>query len=273
MSTRGSKEDDPTDSLQSYVPWCRPVLHRPESVSYAFSPPAMCLQRRNRLPVKPPLSLSQIVTQILVSPIGRAWEKLPIWNEPIWLPHRSRTRAGCHRHSRQFDDQHGLYHELVASYQPQSYGRKNCVTFKFEVCVITTQFIGLGLAGLARWWIVSSLPTPPQSVRVSRQLARERLDNNFSTSTLSSAALCSSVSRTASRPTHLPTNLTPGTCPRTEWSTTSSTGEDIRQHLMNKDEDVLCWYVVYNLLHGSVDGRYVTMTTRDSQDSMSGTRQ
>ncbi|KIY61141.1 hypothetical protein CYLTODRAFT_459976 [Cylindrobasidium torrendii FP15055 ss-10] len=161
MSTRGSAEDDPTNSLQGDVLWCRLVLH---SV-----PP-----QPNQLGMKPPLSLRQIVAPLLVFPIGRAWEKLPIWRFGtkrfgfrLWIfQPRGRPSSRPISSVQQAPREHAVIvirvnwttsmayamGSLLAITSPRFGGREHGAGF--ELYSVTRQFIGLGLVGLARRWII-----------------------------------------------------------------------------------------------------------------------
>ncbi|QSZ35659.1 hypothetical protein DSL72_006781 [Monilinia vaccinii-corymbosi] len=109
----------------------------------------------------PSLSIGYVVAQLLVFPIGRAWEKLPRWRLPLG--------------SLSFDINPGPFSikehalvvicvnissstayassALVAIISPVYWDHDNGAGFSF-LFLLTTQMLGFGLAGLARRWLV-----------------------------------------------------------------------------------------------------------------------
>ncbi|KAF7904010.1 hypothetical protein EAF00_001344 [Botryotinia globosa] len=84
----------------------------------------------------PSLSIGYIVAQLLVFPIGRAWEKLPRWR-CVNISASAAYATGA----------------LVAIVTPVYWDHDNGAGFTFAF-LLTTQMLGFGLAGLARRWIV-----------------------------------------------------------------------------------------------------------------------
>ncbi|KAJ5527623.1 hypothetical protein N7513_011782 [Penicillium frequentans] len=109
----------------------------------------------------PSLSIGYVVAQILVFPIGRAWEKLPRWRVPLGKlsfdinPGKFTIKEHafiviCVNISASTAYAQG---SLVAIISPVYWGRDFGAGFSF-LYLLTTQMIGFGLTGLARRWIV-----------------------------------------------------------------------------------------------------------------------
>ncbi|CAG8215240.1 unnamed protein product [Penicillium olsonii] len=109
----------------------------------------------------PSLTIGYVVAQILVFPIGRAWEKLPRWRVPLG-PLTFDVNPGkftikehafiviCVNISATTAYAQGA---LVAIVSPVYWDRDLGAGFSF-LYLLTTQMIGFGLTGLARRWIV-----------------------------------------------------------------------------------------------------------------------
>ncbi|KAJ7074114.1 OPT oligopeptide transporter [Mycena amicta] len=109
----------------------------------------------------PSLSLTYVVAQLLVFPIGRAWERLPTWKLGYG---RFSFRVNPGRFNVK---EHAIIvicvnltastayamGGLVAITSPKFWNRDYGAGFSI-LFILTTQFIGFGLAGLARRWIV-----------------------------------------------------------------------------------------------------------------------
>ncbi|KAJ5329424.1 hypothetical protein N7452_009814 [Penicillium brevicompactum] len=109
----------------------------------------------------PSLTIGYVVAQILVFPIGRAWEKLPRWRVPLGPlefdvnpgPFTIKEHAFiviCVNISATVAYASGA---LVAITSPVFWGRDLGAGFSF-LYLLTTQMIGFGLTGLCRRWIV-----------------------------------------------------------------------------------------------------------------------
>ncbi|KAJ5659972.1 hypothetical protein N7507_006423 [Penicillium longicatenatum] len=109
----------------------------------------------------PSLSIGYVVAQILVFPIGRAWEKLPRWRVPLGKlsfdinPGKFTIKEHafiviCVNISASTAYAQG---SLVAIISPVYWNRDFGAGFSF-LYLLTTQMIGFGLTGLARRWIV-----------------------------------------------------------------------------------------------------------------------
>ncbi|OGE57991.1 hypothetical protein PENARI_c001G09463 [Penicillium arizonense] len=109
----------------------------------------------------PSLSIGYVVAQILVFPIGRAWEKLPRWRVPLGVfsfdinPGKFTIKEHafiviCVNISATTAYAQGA---LVAIISPVYWNRDFGAGFSF-LYLLTTQMIGFGLTGLARRWIV-----------------------------------------------------------------------------------------------------------------------
>ncbi|KAJ5997049.1 hypothetical protein N7522_008709 [Penicillium canescens] len=109
----------------------------------------------------PSLSIGYVVAQILVFPIGRAWEKLPRWRVPLGVfsfdinPGKFTVKEHafiviCVNISATTAYAQGA---LVAIISPVYWNREFGAGFSF-LYLLTTQMIGFGLTGLARRWIV-----------------------------------------------------------------------------------------------------------------------
>lgn len=109
----------------------------------------------------PSLSLGYVVAQLLVFPIGRAWEKLPRWRVPLGRftfdinPGRFSIKEHaliviCVSISASTAYASG---SLVAITSPVYWGQDYGAGFSF-LYLMTTQMLGFGLAGLARRWLV-----------------------------------------------------------------------------------------------------------------------
>lgn len=109
----------------------------------------------------PSLSITYIVAQILVFPIGRAWERLPRWRVPLGKytfdinpgPFSIKEHALiviCVNISASAP--YGLG-ALVAIVSPVYWGQDYGAGFSF-LFLLSTQMIGFGLAGMARRWLV-----------------------------------------------------------------------------------------------------------------------
>ncbi|KXG47533.1 Oligopeptide transporter OPT superfamily [Penicillium griseofulvum] len=109
----------------------------------------------------PSLTIRYVVAQILVFPIGRAWEKLPRWRVPLGKlpfdvnPGRFTIKEHafiviCVNISATTAYAQGA---LVAIVSPVYWNRDLGAGFSF-LYLLTTQMIGFGLTGLARRWIV-----------------------------------------------------------------------------------------------------------------------
>ncbi|KAJ5200127.1 Oligopeptide transporter OPT superfamily [Penicillium cf. griseofulvum] len=109
----------------------------------------------------PSLTIGYVVAQILVFPIGRAWEKLPRWRVPLGKlsfdvnPGRFTIKEHafiviCVNISATTAYAQGA---LVAIVSPVFWNRDLGAGFSF-LYLLTTQMIGFGLTGLARRWIV-----------------------------------------------------------------------------------------------------------------------
>ncbi|KAJ5221548.1 uncharacterized protein N7469_010435 [Penicillium citrinum] len=109
----------------------------------------------------PSLTIGYVVAQILVFPIGRAWEKLPRWRVPLGEftfdvnPGRFTIKEHafiviCVNISASTAYAQGA---LVAIVSPVYWNRDLGAGFSF-LYLLTTQMIGFGLTGLARRWIV-----------------------------------------------------------------------------------------------------------------------
>ncbi|KAB8231711.1 OPT oligopeptide transporter protein-domain-containing protein [Aspergillus alliaceus] len=109
----------------------------------------------------PSLTIGYVVAQLLVYPIGRAWEKLPRWRVPLGRlsfdinPGRFTIKEHafiviCVNISASTPYAQG---SLMAIIHPRFWGRDYGAGFSF-LYLLTTQMIGFGLAGLARRWIV-----------------------------------------------------------------------------------------------------------------------
>ncbi|KAJ5492416.1 Tetrapeptide transporter OPT1/isp4 [Penicillium expansum] len=109
----------------------------------------------------PSLTIGYVVAQILVFPIGRAWEKLPRWRVPLGKlsfdvnPGKFTIKEHafiviCVNISATTAYAQGA---LVAIVSPVYWNRDLGAGFSF-LYLLTTQMIGFGLTGLARRWIV-----------------------------------------------------------------------------------------------------------------------
>ncbi|CAD6439097.1 a8421b66-5429-4ffe-9c46-5045c8f0831c [Sclerotinia trifoliorum] len=109
----------------------------------------------------PSLSIGYVVAQLLVFPIGRAWEKLPRWRLPLGPlsfdinpgPFSIKEHALiviCVNISASAAYASGA---LVAIISPVYWKHDNGAGFSF-LFLLTTQMLGFGLAGLARRWLV-----------------------------------------------------------------------------------------------------------------------
>ncbi|KAJ5107487.1 hypothetical protein N7456_004162 [Penicillium angulare] len=109
----------------------------------------------------PSLAIGYVVAQILVFPIGRAWEKLPTWTVPLGKfsfdinPGKFTVKEHafiviCVNISASTAYALG---SLVAIESPVYWNRKYGAGFSF-LYLLTTQMIGFGLTGLSRRWIV-----------------------------------------------------------------------------------------------------------------------
>ncbi|OGM46195.1 putative oligopeptide transporter [Aspergillus bombycis] len=109
----------------------------------------------------PSLTIGYVVAQLLVFPIGRAWEKLPRWRVPLGRlsfdinPGKFTVKEHafiviCVNISASTPYAQG---SLMAIIHPRFWGRDFGPGFSF-LYLLTTQMIGFGLAGLARRWIV-----------------------------------------------------------------------------------------------------------------------
>ncbi|KAK6203813.1 hypothetical protein LQW54_008727 [Pestalotiopsis sp. IQ-011] len=109
----------------------------------------------------PSLSIGYVVAQLLVFPIGRAWEKLPRWRLPLGRlsfdfnpgPFTMKEHALiviCVNISASVAYASGA---LVAIVSPVYWNQDNGAGFSF-LFLLTTQMLGFGLAGLSRRWLV-----------------------------------------------------------------------------------------------------------------------
>ncbi|KAI2706901.1 hypothetical protein DTO013E5_522 [Penicillium roqueforti] len=109
----------------------------------------------------PSLTIGYVVAQILVFPIGRAWEKLPRWRVPLGKlsfdvnPGKFTIKEHafiviCVNISATTAYAQGA---LVAIVSPVYWNRDLGAGFSF-LYLLTTQMIGFGLTGLTRRWIV-----------------------------------------------------------------------------------------------------------------------
>ncbi|KAJ5946528.1 Tetrapeptide transporter OPT1/isp4 [Penicillium verhagenii] len=109
----------------------------------------------------PSLTIGYVVAQILVFPIGRAWEKLPRWRVPLGKltfdinPGKFTIKEHafiviCVNISATTAYAQG---SLVAIVSPVYWNRDFGAGFSF-LYLLTTQMIGFGLTGLSRRWIV-----------------------------------------------------------------------------------------------------------------------
>ncbi|KAI5253070.1 OPT superfamily oligopeptide transporter [Aureobasidium subglaciale] len=109
----------------------------------------------------PSLSIGYVVAQLLVFPIGRAWEKLPRWRLPLGRfsfdinPGKFTIKEHaliviCVNISTQLAYATG---SLVAITSPVFWGQDFGAGFSF-LFLLSTQMIGFGLAGLSRRWLV-----------------------------------------------------------------------------------------------------------------------
>ncbi|TVY43677.1 Glutathione transporter [Lachnellula subtilissima] len=109
----------------------------------------------------PSLAIGYVVAQLLVFPIGRAWEKLPRWRVPLGIftfdvnPGKFSIKEHaliviCVNVSASSAYANG---SLVAIISPQYWDRDYGAGFAF-LYLLTTQMLGFGLAGLARRWLV-----------------------------------------------------------------------------------------------------------------------
>lgn len=109
----------------------------------------------------PSLAISYVVAQLLVFPIGRAWERLPRWRVPLGKlafdfnpgPFSIKEHALiviCVNISASAPYAMGA---LVAIVSPVYWGRDFGAGFSF-LFLLSTQMIGFGLAGLCRRWLV-----------------------------------------------------------------------------------------------------------------------
>ncbi|CAD0041770.1 unnamed protein product, partial [Aureobasidium pullulans] len=102
----------------------------------------------------PSLTIGYVVAQLLVFPIGRAWEKLPRWRLPL-------GRFSFDINPGKFTiKEHALIvilayatGSLVAITSPVFWGQNFGAGFSF-LFLLSTQMIGFGLAGLSRRWLV-----------------------------------------------------------------------------------------------------------------------
>ncbi|CAG8168598.1 unnamed protein product [Penicillium salamii] len=124
-------------------------------VSFIFDLP------QQSLTLQPSLTIGYVVAQILVFPIGRAWEKLPRWRVPLGHltfdvnPGKFTIKEHafiviCVNISATTAYAQGA---LVAIVSPVYWDRDLGAGFSF-LYLLTTQMIGFGLTGLARRWIV-----------------------------------------------------------------------------------------------------------------------
>ncbi|KAF2718410.1 OPT superfamily oligopeptide transporter [Polychaeton citri CBS 116435] len=109
----------------------------------------------------PSLTIGYVVAQILVFPIGRAWEKLPRWRVPLGLftfdvnPSKFTIKEHafiviCVNLSTGSAYATGALMSIISPvYWDRDYG----AGFSF-LFLLTTQALGFGLAGLARRWLV-----------------------------------------------------------------------------------------------------------------------
>ncbi|RAH72932.1 OPT superfamily oligopeptide transporter [Aspergillus aculeatinus CBS 121060] len=109
----------------------------------------------------PSLTLQYVVAQLLVYPVGRAWEKLPRWRVPLGRftfdinPGKFSIKEHalitiCVNISASTAYASG---SLVAITMPQYWNRDFGAGFAF-IYLLTSQMLGFGLAGLARRWLV-----------------------------------------------------------------------------------------------------------------------
>ncbi|KAK6083432.1 Glutathione transporter 1-like protein 2 [Seiridium cupressi] len=107
----------------------------------------------------PSLSIGYVVAQLLVFPIGRAWEKLPRWRLPLGPlsfdinpgPFTMKEHALiCVNISASVAYASGA---LVSIISPVYWNQDNGAGFSF-LFLLTTQMLGFGLAGLSRRWLV-----------------------------------------------------------------------------------------------------------------------
>ncbi|TYJ55061.1 OPT family small oligopeptide transporter [Cryptococcus floricola] len=109
----------------------------------------------------PSLTIGYVVAQLLVFPIGRAWEKLPQWQIPL-------GRFSFYLNPGKFTiKEHALIvicvnltastaygmGSLVAIVSPEYWDRDWGAGFSF-LYLLTSQSLGFGLAGLSRRWLV-----------------------------------------------------------------------------------------------------------------------
>ncbi|KAH8664211.1 small oligopeptide transporter-like protein [Xylariales sp. PMI_506] len=109
----------------------------------------------------PSLSISYVVAQLLVFPIGKGWEKLPRWRVPLGKltfdvnPGKFTIKEHafiviCVNISASAAYASGA---LMAIINPVYWGRDYGAGFSF-LFLLTTQMLGFGLAGLSRRWLV-----------------------------------------------------------------------------------------------------------------------
>ncbi|RDW87636.1 hypothetical protein BP5796_03330 [Coleophoma crateriformis] len=109
----------------------------------------------------PSLTIGYVVAQILVFPVGRAWERLPRWRVPLGKlafdvnpgPFSIKEHALiviCVNISASVAYASG---SLVAIISPVYWNRDYGPGFSF-LYLLTTQMLGFGLAGLSRRWLV-----------------------------------------------------------------------------------------------------------------------
>ncbi|KAH8736353.1 OPT oligopeptide transporter protein-domain-containing protein [Ilyonectria robusta] len=109
----------------------------------------------------PSLSIGYVVAQLLVFPIGRAWEKLPRWRVPLGRftfdvnPGKFTIKEHafiviCVNLSTTAAYATGSLMAIISPvYWNRDYGAGFCFLY-----LLTTQMLGFGLAGLARRWLV-----------------------------------------------------------------------------------------------------------------------
>ncbi|KAJ6618832.1 OPT oligopeptide transporter [Mycena sp. CBHHK59/15] len=148
-----STDDDPTLEVNTFRMWALTTIF-----VILFSGVNMFFSYVFYLPS---LSLTYVVAQLLVFPVGRAWERLPTWRVGFgsWTFRINPGRFNVKEHATivicvnltasTAYAMGGLVAITSAEFWGRDYGAA------FGVCfILTTQFIGFGLAGLARRWIV-----------------------------------------------------------------------------------------------------------------------
>ncbi|KKY23899.1 putative oligopeptide transporter [Phaeomoniella chlamydospora] len=155
--------DDPTIPCNTFRAWVLTTVFVTlfSGVNQFFGLRYVCFIPSPSVSIHPSLSIGYVVAQLLVFPVGRAWEKLPRWRLPLGKysfdinpgPFSIKEHALiviCVNISASTAYASG---SLVAIISPVYWNRDYGAGFSF-LYLLTTQMIGFGLAGLSRRWLV-----------------------------------------------------------------------------------------------------------------------